>query len=537
MKTTFIALALAAAPFATAIAETDGQITLPYSQFARLTTQPAPAPAPEPPPQPPVKSALTRADYLITIGSDGRARVDVEWQAENFSDSWEWVAVAPIGLAIEPDAESTLVVHQGEIRLMMATPGVHRATATFPATSSLGVAARFRVVPGPFTSIRVKGEGPATPWQIDGASSFIDAEGHARHLLPATMTEAIVRKTEAQPDPQKPENWNVTAEAWVEYNAGWLDHEVCLTATPAGHSGSSMRLVFPEMPSRIDITSDGLSAHEPSADGLILQWGNRNAHERTITLRYRTRASGDHIQWLPRLPETAGATVVLAIPQGAEISGDGWLADPAPARLPAWLREKSHAQPVLLQTGDPVPANVKWLPRVETDSITIAEASISTRVVADGSQLTAAVYQVAHAGPGTARWSLPENMTLLNATVSGQRATPVDRGDALEFVLPAPAKENRPTTIEFSYTGTGPALDRVAGGLVVESPSTPLFAHRINWNIVLPDGNRLDAVESNAEAAPAPANAPAGAAFLRRLLTRGEPLRAEVFYRSLNSEG
>ena len=535
MKTSYFALASAIAPLAAASAgaNADGQITLPYAQFARLTTQPAPEHAP----QPPVKSALTRADYLITIGDDGQVRVDVEWRAENFSDTWAWVAVAPLDLAIEPDGDSTLVANQGEIRLMMATPGIHHAAATFPATTSLGVAARFPVVPATFTRIRVNGVGPAATWRIDGASTLIDADGRARHLLPATVTEIVVRQMDTRPDTQEPDTWNVTAEAWVAYNAGWLDHEVRLAATPAGSSGSAMRLVFPEMPSRIDVAGDGLTEHEQTAGGLLLQWETRAAHERTITLRYRTQVTGDHTEWHPRLPETTGSTVVLAIPQGAEISGDGWIANPPAARLPAWLREKSHAQPVLLHSGDPVPANVKWLPRVETDAMTVADASIATRVVADGSQLTTAVYQIAHAGPGAARWSLPENMTLLNATVSGQRTTPIDRGDALEFALPAPANDDHPTVVEFSYTGTGPALDRVAGGLVVESPSTPLFAHRINWNIALPDGNRLDAVESNAETAPAPANAPPSAAFLRRLLTRGEPLRAEVFYRSLNSEG
>jgi len=531
MKTTFIALAIIA-PFATAFADPDGQITLPYSQFARLTAQPEPTT----PPQPPVKSALTRADYHITIGDNGRALVRVDWQAENFSDVWAWVAVAPLDLAIEPDAQSTLVSNQGEIRLMMETPGIHRASATFPAASSFGVAAKFPVVPATFTSIRIEGPAPASSWRIDGASTIIDADGQVRHLLPATANEVVVRREEAQADPQKPETWNITAEAWVEYDAGWLDHEVRLVATPADKGGSVMRLDFPDMPSRIELTSDGLAFHEQTHDGFLLQWESRSAHERVITLRYRIQAPGDQTQWLPRIPKSATSTIVLAIPQGAEIAGDGWLPDPPPARMPAWLREKARSQAILLQSGELAAANVKWLPRVETDAMTIGEATISTRVVADGSQLTTASYQITHTATGSARWSLPENMTLLEARISGQRATPIDRGDALEFALPVPAGNGRPTVIEFSYTGTGQALDRVAGGLVVESPSTPLFAHRIDWTIVLPDGTRLDAVESNAEAAPVPASAPPGAAFLRRLLTRGEPLRAEVFYRSLNSE-
>jgi hypothetical protein len=531
MKTHFIALALIA-PFATAFADSDGQITLPYSQFARLTAQPAP-PTPA---QPPVKSALTRADYHITIGADGRALVRVDWQAENFSDTWAWVAVAPLDLAIEPDAQSTLVSNQAEIRLMMETPGIHRASATFPANSSFGVAAKFPVVPATFTSIRIEGPAAANTWRIDSASTIIDADGQVRHLLPATANEIVVRREEPQPDPQKPEAWNVTAEAWVEYDAGWLDHQVRLTATPPGTGGSVMRLDFPDMPSRIELSSDGLDFQEQTHGGFLLQWESRSARERTLTLRYRIQINGDHADWLPRLPEASATTVVLAIPQGAEIAGGGWLPDPSPARMPTWLREKAHSQSVLLQSGKLTAANVKWLPRVETDAITITEATISTRVVANGSQLTTASYQLAHSAIGSAQWSLPENMTLLEARISGQRATPIDRGDAIEFALPAPAGDKRPTVIEFSYTGIGQALDRVAGGLVVESPSTPLFAHRIDWTIMLPDGTRLDAVESNAEAAPAPASAPPGAAFLRRLLTRGEPLRAEVFYRSLNSE-
>jgi hypothetical protein len=232
----------------------------------------------------------------------------------------------------------------------------------------------------------------------------------------------------------------------------------------------------------------------------------------------------------------AGMMVVVGVPQGAELSGDGWIVEPNPARVPGWIAEKAQGRKIVMGAAPEV--EVKWLPRVETALMTIQEASISTRVVMDGSQLTKTSYVLAHSEAGSVRWTLPRGMALLEASVGGVRVNPTDREGALEFDLPVPldGKDGKGTVVEFSYTGASKGLDRVAGGLEVETPSCPLFAHRIDWSIMLPDGMRLDAVESNAEPAAAPANGSAGAAWLSRLLTRGEPLRAEVFYRSINSE-
>jgi len=509
----------------------DGQVTLPYQQFVELTHKPEVATDV----RPPVLAVLTRADYLIDI-RDGETVVTVEWLAENFSDKWAWVAVAPLDLAIEPEGESTLVAHDGEIRLLMPETGSHRTSARFPAPSGLGIAARFPILPATFNSIKIRSDGKSTDYQIDGATLLKDANGEIRHLLPATAHEVIIRKSEVEEGEKVPSTWSVSAAAWVKYDAGWLDHEVRLSVTPTSGDGVNMQLAFPNAPSRIEVKSDGLLEYEKNDSGLLLRWNNRDTGERTITLLYRTQIPGDNTQWSVKLPEAeAGSTVVIAIPQSAEILGEVWIQEPNPSRLPAWLRTQSQGQKIAMCSGVPPEVAVKWLPRVDTASMTISEATISTRVVADGSQLTTTTYQITHAGGGSARWSLPAGMTLLDATVAGVRVNPIDREGALEFDLPTPA-EGHPTTVAFSYTGSGKALDRVAGGLVVETPSTPLFAHRIDWNIVLPDGTRLDAVESNAEAASAPANSTPGTAWLRRLLTRGEPLRAEVFYRSNNSD-
>jgi hypothetical protein len=509
----------------------DGQVTLPYQQFIELTRKPEI----EPDVRPPVDAVLARADYLIDI-RNGQTVVTVEWLAENFSDTWAWVAVAPLDLAIEPEGESTLVAHDGAIRLLMSETGSHRASARFSAPSGLGIAARFPILPATFNSIKISSDGKSADYQIDGATLLKDANGEIRYLLPANAHDVIIRKSESDDGVKVPTTWSVFAAAWVKYDAGWLDHEVRLSAIPTGGDGVNMQVTFPNSPSRIEVKSDGLLEFEKNDSGLLFRWNNRDAGERTITLRYRTQIAGDDTQWSVKIPEAeAGSTVVIAIPQGAEIAGDGWIQEPNPSRVPAWLRTQSQGQKIVMYSGKPPQVVVKWLPRFDTASMTINEAKISTRVVADGSQLTTTTYQITHAGGGSARWSLPTGMTLLGSAVAGVRVNPIDRDGALEFHLPMPA-EGRPTTVAFSYTGSGKPLDRVAGGLVVETPSTPLFAHRIDWNIVLPDGTRLDAVESNAETAAAPANSTPGSAWLRRMFTRGEPLRAEVFYRSNNSD-
>ena len=508
-----------------------GQVTLPYQQFVELTHKPEVSQIIKPP----IAAVLSRADYLIDI-SKGDAVVSVDWHADNFSDSWAWVAVASSDLAIEPEGESTLVAHDGEIRLLMSNSGPQLARARFPVPSGLGIAARFPILPATFNSIRIRSDDKSIEYQIDGATLLADENGELRHLLPATAHEVIIRKSETQDDEQRPETWSISASAWVVFDAGWIDHEVRLSATPTGGSGVNMQLPFPNTPSRLEVKSENLLEYEKNEAGLLLRWGNRDAGERSITLRYRTQITGDDTKWTLKMPSTdAGSTVVVRVPQGAEIIGKEWIHDPNPSRLPAWLQTLSEEEKIVMSVGKPTEVEVKWLPRIDTASMTIEEATISTRIVADGSQLTTTTYQVTHANGGSALWTLPEGMTLLDATVSGTRISPIDRESALEFDLPKPA-QGRPTIVAFSYTGSGKALDRVAGGLVVETPSSPLFAHRINWNIVLPDGNKLEAVESNAETASAPAGASAGSAWLKRMLTRGEPLRAEIFYRSNSSD-
>lgn len=75
----------------------DGQVTLPYHQFLELTRKPEL----EEEVKPPLDALLARADYLVKI-SQGNAVVSVDWLAENFTDTWAWVAVASPDLPIEP---------------------------------------------------------------------------------------------------------------------------------------------------------------------------------------------------------------------------------------------------------------------------------------------------------------------------------------------------------------------------------------------------------------------------------------------------
>lgn len=508
-----------------------GQVTLPYHQFLELTRKPEPIKEVKPP----LDALLARADYEVKI-SEGNAVVSVDWHAENFTDAWAWVAVASLDLPIEPQGESTFVAADEEIRLLMPKSGSHKASARFPAPSGLGIAARFPILPATFNSVKIQTDDAAADYQIDGATLLRDEKGELRYLLPATAHEVVIRKSEVVSGEKKPTVWSLSAATYLTYDAGWIDHEVHLQATPTSGDGMNMQLAFPNSPSRIEVKSDDLLEHERNEAGLLLRWNKREAGERTIVLSYRTQITGEDTKWIPKIPDVdAGSTVIVAVPKGAEISGKEWIHDPNPSRLPAWLRSQAEEQKMVMFAGKPQQVEVKWLPRVDTATMTIQDAMISTRVVADGSQHTTATYKISHVSGGSARWSLPKDMTLLEATVAGERINPIDRDGVLEFELPKPSGSEA-TLVVFSYTGSGKALDKVAGGLELETPSSPLFAHSINWSIALPDGTRLEAVESNAETASAPANATVGSAWLKRMLTRGEPLKAELHYRSSNSD-
>lgn len=522
---------LISAPANAEAPKTDGQVTLPYHQFLELTRKPELVEEVKPP----LDALLARADYVVKI-SQGNAVVSVDWLAENFTDAWAWVAVASLDLPIEPQGESTFVATEEEIRLLMPKSGSHKASACFPAPSGLGIAARFPILPATFNSVKIQSDDAAADYQIDGATLLRDEKGELRYLLPATAHEVVIRKSEVVSGEKKPTTWSLSAATFLTYDAGWLNHEVHLQATPTSGDGMNMQLAFPHSPSRIEVKSDDLLEYEKNEAGLLMRWNKSESGERTIVLSYRTQITGEDTKWIPKIPDVdAGSNVFVAVPKGAEISGEEWIHDPNPSRLPAWLRSQAEEHKMVMLAGKPQQVEVKWLPRVDTATMTIQDAIISTRVVADGSQYTTATYKISHVTGGSARWSLPKDMTLLGATVAGARTNPIDRDGVLEFELPKPSG-SEPTQVVFSYTGSGKALDKVAGGLGLETPSSPLFAHCINWSIGLPDGTRLEAVESNAETASAPANAAVGSAWLKRMLTRGEPLKAELHYRSSNSE-
>lgn len=508
-----------------------GQVTLPYQQFVDLTAKLEQEKAPAPP----IAAVLTQANYLIEI-SDGKALVKVDWLAENHSNQWQSIAVAPSSLAIEPIGEAILAAQDEELCLLMPNQGQHRASARFPAPSGLGFAAKFPVLPATFMSISIRDQEQKSSYEIDGATSLRDASGQIKYLLPFTTREVILRKTDLDTAEKKPTVWNLSSSALVSYEAGWLKYEILISATPESGDGTELQLGFANAPQRIEITSEDLLEHEKNKTGVLMRWASRQKGERNILLRYRTQINSEESRWNLLMPKSdVGSTIVLAIPQGVEVSGQGWQQNPNLAHFPLWLREKAKDQKMILHHSEPSELTVKWLPRVETASVTIREAKISTRIVADGSQLTQANYYLEHTANGSVRWILPKDMSLLEASVNGMRSNPIDREGTLEFELPCP-NANKPVLVAFSYTGTSKALDRVAGGLVLETPSTELFAHQIDWGITLPDGTKFDALESNAESAPAPPNSSSSSAWLRRLLTRGEPLRAEIFYRTSNSE-
>lgn len=520
---------LVCAPLFAEEAQDGGQVTLPYASFRALLDQASPVVEPQ---APPVAAAFVEAGYEIDLRGSS-PRVTASWTAENFSGAWEWVAVAPAGLAVRPDEGATLVADGKHLRMLLPEKGRSTVKARFAAGSSGPVAARFQVVPSASNHLLLKHDGAATDFVIDGAEPLPGEAGEIRYLLPATVTEVIVRR--AEKDDDRPARWEISSEAWVGFESGWLEHEVVLHANLIEGSGRELQLQFPNGPMRIHAEGPGLSEFRMQ-DGLTLRWDASAPREREVHLQYRLPVAENAADWTPRIPfakEDAGhSLIVIHVPSGAIAEGPGWDLHPQPGQLPAWIRERPGQNPVAVHRNNPSPSvGIRWLPRVETATMTIPQAKLITRVVADGSQLTEAVYQIELANSGSARWTLPEGMQLLESAVNGTRVRPVSREGALEFDLPAPSGQ-KPVEVRFSYTGSGKPLDRVAGGLLLQSPSTPLFAHRIDWGIGLPDGVRLEAVESNAEAVPAPEPGHQASTWLRRSLTRDSALRAELFYRT-----
>lgn len=586
-------LALAAGPVAAAeTVEITAQGQLSQAEFRQWLEGAQPEP-PAPPPGPPVAVAVLSARYELDL-SGAMPLVEATFEVENFTDEWQLLPLLPAGAAVQPLGAVALVGRPEGIALQMRDAGRSEVRLRFTATSEGGreQAVRFPILPATSQLLSVSGVAPDRQLTVAGgartrpAGDGADAQAHVFQLA-SDLAEVVVSVADLREEPERESRWLVNAETMVHHADGWLEHETRLRAQALDGDALGLELVLAGAGGGLQVSGDDLAEWrlvEP--DKLTLRWRTRGRLEREVILRHRIASPPLAPHWRPVTPapatphdngEAAAADgaeevdagdgpahlgagfdslIVLAVPTGADLAADGLQTGVEPAHLPAWMRERLAGETaVTLRHRTDPEIEVSWPPRVDTDTMVVAGGRLDTRLVVNGSMLTHAEYRIEHESSARWRVALPEDAQLLEASVGGRRVQPVLREPWLEFDLPHAGAEPSTTRVEFSYTARTTALDPVSGGISLQSPRTPLFAHRVDWRIVLPDNYRIEGIESNAEPAPVEAlrerktsdddepraggrdhgkAAPAATAGLRHNLSRDEPTQVELFYRSHN---
>ena len=326
------------------------------------------------------------------------------------------------------------------------------------------------------------------------------------------------------------------------YSDGWLRCIARVFVRADEGSGLNGTLRLPAASVVDEVTGDDVSqwSQRRSPDGsqrlMEVRWKTRDLLNRTLIVRYALPQSPVAPEWALFAPvaDQAGRGVfVMAAPEGAEFQHAG-LQRMAGAQVLAWIREALSAQELfVIEGGESVKVGLKVLPRLETAKATISSAEAHTRLTADGSALHDLSYEITHRSALAWTVHVGAAETILRCQINGKDARPVAREKGImEFSLPSPTEGSQLTTkISISYHRKGAAWDRVSGQTLLELPRTELLTQKLGWQVELPEGYEVAALEGNASPARAEGTGSTDrlAAFQKELFSDEAPA-VEIFY-------
>ena len=169
--------------------------------------------------------------------------------------------------------------------------------------------------------------------------------------------------------------------------------------------------------------------------------------------------------------------------------------------MPYWIDEGVRAESLrYLELGesDLLTLTARLLPRVETAPDTVQMAQYTSSVVADGGMLHKAEVHIDHSESSEYRVKLPQSAKLLSCTMNGRTAEPLLAEDgALLFTLPGGADGNGTSRVTYVFTAKGVKMDPVEGKAQIALPRTPVFVHKLSWEVQLPSEYEATALEGN----------------------------------------
>lgn len=563
-------------------------VTLPYAELKQLwqaarDREKADAAAVfEAEPKPPLSAVLRSAAYRLEVSGDDLL-LAADYRAENLDrDQWQRLALLEGDFSlIESLPEDALVVRKSNGYELLLPPGAKlELQLRFAAPAALprgwwieNDLPKFQPAPASvrtLQSVNLPDDLTVTignvEWTGDTATP---GEGRPRVLptLGAPLPWKLIKLDPNAPSGRPaddavptPVAWQLRSELFAAFDDGKLKFDLHIHArTEAENGGRLLHLLLPVGARGISAEGEGLirqrelpRAKPTDPRRLELLWTDADRAEREFAVEFELAQSPLANQWTLPLPQSdppaeSVALAVIGVNEGLEISGDEVRAAAVSAGLPRWMMEATAGGDfVSLDLAATRTVDIRWLPRVNTAPAVIAEARAVTRVVADGAILNHSEYVIEHEAPLNWTVSLPADSELLTAFVNGVATRPIQRdATTLELQLPVPkgGGEKSQSVVRLTYAAGVDGFDPVSGSVALSLPDTPLFVHRLLWDVQIPDGYETSAIDGNIaidtdrerchlNEKSTGKNDDTRAIQLRKELIRNEAPRVEIFYRS-----
>ncbi len=527
------------------------QVTLPYDELLRLWKAASP-----PPPEtsltqaPPVDFAITQASYQLDLSAQPPT-IRAEWRVDQFLSGWQLIPLlgGDVHLQGQLPEGRHLVWRDEFLTLMQSEAGGDTIALTFFLEDSMlrspeGVTLmETRATARQFTIV-----GTSPDWQLT-----VNGQAVSDDQLPSgNATGNLVLRLEpasAVSPTSVPSLWSTQSESVVrlsESEGHLLIHgRLYLRATEG--NGLTGTLQFPIDATDIVLEGSDLSEWKQTrVDGqrqVDLTWETPDVPSRVLTMSYKLPLPPFADAWALHAP-TGSATsgrhrFTLVRPNGLTFAVDGLREGLEVTTLPSWLPADLSETAVLDQVDREgtatVTLSVQSTPESAPIPSVIPSASFRTRLVADGAVLVEASYQIAHEGHSHWEVTLPEDASLLTATVNGDGRQPHQEESLLSFPLTSSATKESKVT--FSYTQKLDALDPITGKLRMELPLTALFIDRLQWALTIPQGYEIEATEGNvSHDRTQGATSPSSTLHLLKELCRDERPGIDLYYRRSSTQ-
>jgi len=534
-------------------------------------------------PKPPVSAILRSAAYHLEI-SGNDLLLEADYRAENLDEAqWQRLELLDGDFSlIESEPEDALVVRKSNGYELLLPPGAKaELQLRFAAPAALpggwwieNDLPEFQPAPATvrtLQSVELPADMSLMIGEVEWSGGATKPSGTSPGVLPAIEAPLSWKLTKIDPDapPTRatedsvptPVPWQLRSELFAAFDGGKLKFDLHIHArTEAESGGRLMHLSLPAGARGISAEGEALirqrelpRAKPTDPRRLELLWADADRAEREFVVVFELAQSPLASQWTMPLPQSeppaeSAALAVIGVNEGLEISGEDVRAASASAGLPRWMMEATAGGDfVSLDLAATRSVDIRWLPRVNTAPAVIAEARAVTRVVADGAILNHSEYTIEHEAPLNWTVSLPADSELLTAFVNDVATRPIQRdASTLELQLPTPEtspEKKSQSVVRLTYAASVDGFDPVTGSVALSLPETPLFVHRLLWDVQIPDGYETSAIDGNIaidtdrerchlNGKSDGKSDDARAIQLRKELIRNEAPRVEIFYRS-----